>query len=121
MVTPGSRRSVSAAARATYWSERVVEGRSAAAVDDDQVGEHPGGEARGQHDEPELAVAVPAHAVPDLTDHVEDRSAREGVEDELERVGGDVVPDHRAKEGGCTADQAHQREPAPRRPHVPEG
>ena len=34
-----------------------------------------------QQPEAELAVAVAAHRVPDLADHVEDRAARDGVEE----------------------------------------
>ena len=58
-------------------------------------------------------MAVAAHAVPDLADHVEDRAAGDGVEGELERLGGDVVADHRAEEGRAAADQAREPEPAP--------
>src|SRR4051794_4279851 len=91
---------------------------SAAAVDDDEVGHDPGGEAAGEEDEPELAMAVAAHAVPDLTDDVEDRAAGDGVEGQLERRGAHAVADHRAGEGGAAADQAGEREPAPRGAHV---
>src|SRR4051794_33267792 len=94
--------------------------RSAAAVGDDEVGHDPGREAAREQDEPELAVAVAPHAVPDLTDDVEDRAARDRVEGELERLGADAVADHRADEGGAAADQAGEREPAPRGPDVAE-
>jgi hypothetical protein len=56
---------------------------SAAAVDDDEIGEDSGGEPGREEDEPEFAMAVPAHAVPDLTDHVQDGASGDGVEDEL--------------------------------------
>src|SRR3954452_10774969 len=91
---------------------------SAAAVDDDQVGQDAGGEPAREQDEPELAVAVAAHAVPDLADHIEDRPARDGVEGELERLGADAVADQRAEEGRAAADEAGEREPAPRGSHV---
>ena len=46
----------------------------------------PAAKPTAEHEEAELAVAVAAHAVPDLADHVEDRPAGERVEAQLERV-----------------------------------
>src|SRR5215212_10236318 len=100
---------------------RALQGlRLAAAVHDDEVRQHPGREPRGEEKQAELAVAVAAHAVPDLTDHVEDRAAGQRVEGELERIRGDVVADHRSEEGGRAADQAGQAQPTPGRLHVAE-
>ena len=48
---------------------------SAAAVGDDEVREDPGREAGREQQQAELAVAVAAHRVPDLADHVQDRAA----------------------------------------------
>src|SRR4051812_31533936 len=101
-------------ARHGVSSSSSVSGRSTAAVGNDQVCEDPGGEARGEQQQPELAVPIAPHALPDLADHVEDRACCYGVEGELERLGGDLVADHRADEGGAAADQADHSEPTPR-------
>ncbi|MDX6668335.1 MAG: hypothetical protein QOK04_1715, partial [Solirubrobacteraceae bacterium] len=43
---------------------------SAPAVGDDQVGDHADEEAAGEHQQPQLAMPVAPHPVPDLADHV---------------------------------------------------
>src|ERR671910_1744727 len=68
---------------------------SAAAVDDDEVGERTDQQPQGEHPEAELAVTESAHTGPHLADHVQDRAGREGVERELEWLRGDVVADDR--------------------------
>src|SRR5581483_9060419 len=95
--------------------------RSAAAVGDDEVGRDADEEPEGEQAESQLAVAVAPHGGPDLADHVEDRSAGDGIEGELEGLRGHVVADHGADEGGAAPDQAREGEPAPGRPHGPEG
>ena len=59
-------------------------------------------------------MAVAADRVQDLTDHVEDGTAGEGVERELERLRCDLVADHAPDERRTTADEACERKPAPR-------
>src|SRR6266542_3380033 len=93
---------------------------SAAAVDDDQVGHETGDEPDGQHPEAELAMSVAAHRVPDLADHVEDRAPGDRIERQLERLGCDVVAEHRPEESRASADEPGDGEPAPRRPDVAE-
>src|SRR5487761_120057 len=75
------------------WTRRLCP-----AVGDDQVRRHTQQKPGGQHPQPERTVAVAAHAVPDLTDHVQHGAARERVEQQLERARVDLVADERAEE-----------------------
>ena len=60
---------------------------STAAVGDDQLGQRPKRNTCREHQETELAIANPAHRVPDLSDDVEDRPGGDRVEEKLERLG----------------------------------
>jgi hypothetical protein len=63
-------------------------------------------------------MAVAAHSVPDLADHVQDRAPGQGVEEQFERLRGDVVADHRAHERRAAADQPRKAQPLPGGRHV---
>src|SRR4051812_21035135 len=91
----------------------ALRGGSAAAVDDDEVRQDADREAQAEHPKPQLAVTEAAHRVPHLADHIEDGSARDRIEGELERLRGDAVAEHGAEEGGCAADNAGDEQPAP--------
>src|ERR1700731_2709455 len=93
---------------------------STASVGDDQVCRHAREKARGDQVEAERVMAVAAHAGPDLTDHMRDRAAGEGLEQQLQRTGVDLVADDRAEERGPAADQAGAAEPGPGWPRAAE-
>jgi two-component system, OmpR family, response regulator len=116
-----SSRSRRSAAPATASEPTARAARSlAAAVDDHEVGDDARREAAREQDQADLAVPEAAHAVPDLADDIEDRAARQGVERELERLGGDAVADHRPDERRAAADEPGKQQPAPRGPDITE-
>src|SRR5947208_7320364 len=99
-------------------NENPLRGQLTAAVSDDQIRDYPDHEARADHQQTELAVAVAAHPGPYLADHVQDRPAGGGVEGELQRPAGHAISDDRAEERGPTANEAGQAQPRPRRSDV---
>src|SRR5580704_11000628 len=78
------------AARPTR-SRRPPRAGSASAVADDEIGGDAEQEAPGEQVEAQLAVVVAPHAGPDLADDIEDRTAGERVEPQLERPRVDLV------------------------------
>src|SRR3954453_3562476 len=95
------------------WSSR-------AAVGHDEVRRDAEQEADAEHVEPELAVPEPARPGPDLAEHEENRAAGEREEHQLQRIGRDLVADHRAYERRPAGHQPGDDQPAPGRPDVPE-
>src|SRR6266851_1562314 len=93
---------------------------STASVGDDQVGRHAREEAGCDQVEAEGVMPVAAHTGPDLADHIQDRSAGERVEQQLEWTGVDLVADDRSEERGPAADQAGPPQPGPRGPRAAE-
>src|SRR6478672_883564 len=100
-------------------SPSLRRGGLTAAVGDDHLGRDAEEDAGADHEQAELTVAEPPHRAPDLPDHVEDRSGRDRVEEQLEGLRGDVVADDRSKEDGASADQTGEGEPPPAGPDVP--
>jgi uncharacterized membrane protein len=94
-----------------------------ASVGDDEVGAHADEETRRDQIEAEDAVPVAAHGRPDLPDHVQDRAARERVEEQLERLRVDLVADDRPQHRRSAGHEARHAEPLPggvraaQRPH----
>src|SRR5439155_27367180 len=105
---------LASAASGGVLRQRRTERCSAAAVDHDHVGRHADQEAERQKAQAELPVAEAPHGAPGLADHVADRAARDGVEDELERLRAADVAHDRADEGWAPADQSGGEPPAPR-------
>src|SRR5436190_17686956 len=85
------------------------------APNNDEVGEHTRGKARGEEPQSELAMPELVRGLQDLTDHVEDRAPGQRIEHELQGLGGHAVANQCADEGRAAADEPGEPEPAPAR------
>jgi two-component system OmpR family sensor kinase len=86
---------------------------SAAAVGHDEVGQYARKESSGEQVEAERVMSVATHTGPDLADHVQNRTAGQRVESQLERMGVNLVADECSQQRRAAPDQAREREPSP--------